>query len=1281
MLSRIAPLIAALFLSVTSAWAQQESPRLLIEKAQSLLRKEEFVSAKVFLEKAEARLRGKDNTEYGTALAMLGRVQVETDTSSVGLANIERALGVLRNRRAAAPAVAAAEYALARAYLKQRRLADSKSLLERIVEQSNAKSATVPRLILADALRDLGRIAMEKEEWQRGQELLAKALPLLEREFGKKDRRLTPVLNDLGLAAGKLNQSSAARANFERSFSIAVTGGSLEFYGRVARRNRQDELAYSFLKQALPLVEAEYGGSVRLFEVLDALCSAAITQKQYSEAESCLLRWLSVANALAREIPKLDHVPKEALARLYNIQGRFDDAARVLEQLVPSLEVTEGPTAVETVAATCDLTDAYLGLQRWADAKPMVEKLVRLATVAAVPDVRSLAHGYHMLGRKLNELGLYAEASELLKISAGSWERIEGETSTGTIGSLHSLSYAYRAQGRLEDAEQINLRALDLMHKFDTSGKPEDTRVWKAKETAELWNALGQTMRELGLRDGNADRLRQSEEAYRQAIALVESLARSDSANRGAYLQKKATYLGNLAGVLFHLKREQESAAAADEARSLSQVAGKADDGGIGSELVPLVVQALTAKRFSDAENLLLRGVAAREEAYGPDYPELVPLLAFLQYARVGLGKTHEAYDASKRAAEILMRRASRSSLPQSSEASEDDYLQAYAVHVHSAHILSQNEPSKMAALRDDAFGVAQRLIASSTAHAVLQAASRQVEGGGPLANLVRERQDRLIEITTLERFLGSQLGRPRSERNEKEENDVRRHILEGRGRIADLDSTIARDFPQFADLGVQQPVSIDQTRRLLQENEALVQFVSDLQSQKTFAWALTRGDVSWVELPVRAAEVTSVVQALRCGLDEEEWAGTTKAAQCGKRLDLTEALDKDQPLPFDLELAHELYLSLFEPFQNLIADKRLLIVASGPLTSLPFHALVTEKPATAIPASFEGYRNVAWLAKSQPITVLPSVTSLYALRAQSSKRQKAPEDYIGIGDPMLKGTRGECRDATVPDRCPTAEIAGPGSQIAMASAGRATIRGGSGRRNAGKGLKEFYSKGTDPAVLINQVRAMCPLPDTAYELRCVADRFPQERQNLLRDKSATEAGLRKLNADGTLARYRIVHFATHGLVAGDLETMSKRQAEPALVLTPPDKPADPDDDGLLTASEVAQLRLNADWVVLSACSTAAGDGANAEALSGLARAFFYAGTRALLVSHWPVYSDAAVQLTTRTFAELERDPATGRAEAFRRAMIALMDDPSQASNAHPAVWAPFVVVGEGGGD
>jgi CHAT domain-containing protein len=145
-----------------------------------------------------------------------------------------------------------------------------------------------------------------------------------------------------------------------------------------------------------------------------------------------------------------------------------------------------------------------------------------------------------------------------------------------------------------------------------------------------------------------------------------------------------------------------------------------------------------------------------------------------------------------------------------------------------------------------------------------------------------------------------------------------------------------------------------------------------------------------------------------------------------------------------------------------------------------------------------------------------------------------------------------------------------------------------------------------------------------------------------------------------------------------------KGSAEPGLILTPP---AAEDatgagrggDDGFLTASEIATLKLDADWVVLSACNTAGGSSGSAEALSGMARAFFYAGARALIVSHWAVDSHAAVKLTTRAFEVLKARPKTGRAEALRLAMRDLVER-GKPGEWHPSQWAPFVVVGEGAG-
>jgi CHAT domain-containing protein len=183
---------------------------------------------------------------------------------------------------------------------------------------------------------------------------------------------------------------------------------------------------------------------------------------------------------------------------------------------------------------------------------------------------------------------------------------------------------------------------------------------------------------------------------------------------------------------------------------------------------------------------------------------------------------------------------------------------------------------------------------------------------------------------------------------------------------------------------------------------------------------------------------------------------------------------------------------------------------------------------------------------------------------------------------------------------------------------------------------------------------------------------------DILLGSRATEMALKNLSDGGRLAEFAILHFATHGALTGQVQG----SAEPGLILTPPPKgTSDPKalerDDGFLTASEIATLKLDADWVILSACNTAGSSGETAEALSGMARAFFYAGARALLVSHWEVGSEAAVKLTTRAFAELKSNPKIGRAEAFRISMRDLIEQ-GTLGEAHPSQWAPFVVVGEG---
>ncbi len=166
------------------------------------------------------------------------------------------------------------------------------------------------------------------------------------------------------------------------------------------------------------------------------------------------------------------------------------------------------------------------------------------------------------------------------------------------------------------------------------------------------------------------------------------------------------------------------------------------------------------------------------------------------------------------------------------------------------------------------------------------------------------------------------------------------------------------------------------------------------------------------------------------------------------------------------------------------------------------------------------------------------------------------------------------------------------------------------------------------------------------------------------------------------LSSYGVISFATHGLVPGDLNGLD----EPALALSSPAITKEKN-DGLLTMSEILSLKLNADFAVLSACNTAAADGQGAEAVSGLGRAFFYAGAKALLVSNWPVNSGSTTDLMSRLFKVLSTDTVLSRSEALRRTKLHQImkggfrsGGKLEFSYAHPIFWAPFTIVGDGGG-
>ncbi|MEY4317072.1 MAG: hypothetical protein RI902_880 [Pseudomonadota bacterium] len=331
----------------------------------------------------------------------------------------------------------------------------------------------------------------------------------------------------------------------------------------------------------------------------------------------------------------------------------------------------------------------------------------------------------------------------------------------------------------------------------------------------------------------------------------------------------------------------------------------------------------------------------------------------------------------------------------------------------------------------------------------------------------------------------------------------------------------------------------------------------------------------------------------------------------------------------FDSEEAYELYRLILSPFaEHLKGVEHLVVNATGALASLPFAVLLTQPPESPGPQISP---NAAWLSRQVAISHISSLQAFVNLR-QRAQVKVAKNPFFGIGNPSLQGKAG-ISSATL-DR-----LAGNCRQDQPAPA--------------------------------EMVRALAALPDTAREIQTIGQLLsPNGNKPWRLGEDAKEELIRQLG----LQDYRVLYFATHGLLPGEL----KCQTEPALVLTPPAvTPKEKSQDGLFQASEISTLKLNADLVVLSACNTAGASGRlGGEALSGLAEAFFYAGAKGLVVSHWQVPSEQTARLMTQMFAGIGPDFKVGPAKALSVAQRSLS---SKAETAHPYFWAAFTVVGDGG--
>ena len=529
-----------------------------------------------------------------------------------------------------------------------------------------------------------------------------------------------------------------------------------------------------------------------------------------------------------------------------------------------------------------------------------------------------------------------------------------------------------------------------------------------------------------------------------------------------------------------------------------------------------------------------------------------------------------------------------------------------------------------------EAFRIADVARGSAVQRALGASAARAQITDPQLAAVAREEQDAQQRIATLTDILHHLLSASPDQQLPKVIGDMRSEITSLQATRAKLKKDLQQRFPAYASLIDPQPATIAQVQSALRPDEALLSIY--VANEVTYVWAL----------PARGAPVMTVAR-----LGDREINETV--ARLRKALD-PGTVDFDTMPRFDTDAAYKLFAALLQPVAaGWKGASSLAVVPHRALGQLPFALLLTE-PAQAAQAAqarmrFGEYRDLPWLIRTLAITQLPSAGTLLSLRTGAGGRAgRAP--LIGFGDPVFSKQQAQA--------APTAVAATRGVTLRSAPLKRSAV---------------------DSADLSLLAR----LPDTADEIREIARALKGDMQaGVVLGVAANEQNVKAAN----LAGYRVVAFATHGLIPGDLDGLD----QPALALSAPEV-ANIEGDGLLTMEEVLVLKLDADWVVLSACNTATGDGAGSEAVSGLGRAFFFAGARALLVSNWPVETTSAHAITTGLFQRQADQPQLSRAEALRETMLGLIDGPGYLdprskqpvfSYAHPLFWAPFSLVGDG---
>jgi len=1131
----------------------------------------------------------------------------------------------------------------------------------------SSDDAAEAHLALGDAYRKLNNLALAEEHYlvasliygeRAGQDNPAsqRLKPLLESQGHNKDA-LKFVKFLVNACEKHLGDSSPLTANSQKILA-----------DQYMQQSRIDE-AQKMYEKALGTAGRAYGEDAPgIVAIIDPLTDIYRAQAQPKSALPLYHRALAIAEKLfgptheepehyrelirqaeaaSQGVPvkgheKHEHAQGADLAALERqasalvTQGDYRQATIVAERLLKAAAKELGPVDPNFAVVQMNVARLYDRLGEYEKAELLYIRAIEIFETRSGQDAPdSLAVEIELAGVYSHQMR-YDKAESLWKKVLANYEKMQGPMDPNVSVVMGNLANLYNGQGKDVLAETHFKRALVLSETllglehpnlsvqlnnlamfYMEQGKYAQAESLLKRAIAIKEKSFGRDHPNLMANLNNIGMLYYKQKKYAEAESFYKRALMMTETALGIDHPLLPTSLNNLAEVYRDQGRFDLANPLFKRALAIAEKAGGGEHPDVALTLNNLARLNQMQGRYQEAETLYHRAVSVFEKKFGGDHPIVAKVLRFQAGLFLEENKRDRALGVLRRTTAIYRQRIV------DGEAMDSAFIEAAkaqeSLFAHIKLLYENPKHERRESISGEGFQVAQLAAASGTSIAVAKMAARFANGSDALAGLIKRKQDATIRRTNAEAKLLKAASQAPEKRDRDSERKVQDELAEQVREINALEHEIAGRFPDYQELTRPEPLTIAQVQALLRPNEAIMAYAVD--AAQSWLWVVRREAAEFIELKCGGKDIDEQVRKIRTQMEPD---------------------DSGQLPSVDIAGLHALYQCIFSPAIPSLSDvQHIMVVPTGSLQSLPF-AMLVKSPSRLIQDN-SGYRDVDWLTKSYSFSVLPSVSSIRAFR-QFAKSSMGAKPFIGFGDPVLSDAGGAARSAR--------------RNVDIASLFRGSAANPGGHQQA-------------DIVDVTRIRTLPRLPETADEIMAMAKILDAESKDIWLQAKASETNVKGLE----LSQYRILAFATHGIMAGEIS----RITEPGLILTPPLQGTYLD-DGYLSAGEIAQLQLNADLVLLSACNTAAADGSiGAEGLSGLAKAFFYAGARSLLVSHWPVNSEATVPLTTAMLREHQANPAQGKAAAHRKAMLALMTTPNHTEYGHPLFWAPFVVVGEGG--